>query len=373
MRTDLLLRRPLALAALLAALAPAAARADLTRDEERVLDRAREVARAPIDDFAPLGEGEGSGRDPGYRYQLAFLGYGLASVASADPARAGECHALLVRVIEKMEHPKALAYWKARGYEGDGLARKNAMYRGHLNLLYGLARDRFGEARFDGPFHDLSRALFEEMGPAPVCCEPDDLFIQCNAVSALSLYLHDRSFGTSYALAAKRLIAWARGRMPIEGTALLRDHFRPSTGESTLARTGYANAWVISFLAPIPGLSEETRAMYGDWKRAFALEGRVFAAGRGAPREFQAGPEEALASAVLATTFGTLAARDMEDAALERKLARSVGVIERAVALAEAAIPERRRAEVRTFRALALFARSFRGWRAVLAGPTGSE
>jgi hypothetical protein len=364
------LRLSLAAAAVLAALARPALAADISAAEEQLLARAQAVAAAPLDDFALLGERPAAGGrgDPGYRYQIAFLGYGVASLASAAPARTEECRAILVRLVEKMEHEKTRAYWRARGYAGDGLSRGNAMYRGHLNLLYGLARERFGEARFDERFHALSRALFEEMGPAPVCCEPDDVFIQCNAVSALSLHLHDRCFGTSYGAAAKGLLAWARGRMAIEGTTLFRDDYRPSSGASSLRRTGYANAWAISFLSPIPELEGETRAMWRDWRRSFAVEGVLFAAGRGAPRELAVGPAEAVESALLSTTFGTIAARDMGEPALARKLARVVGAAGEAAALAADWIPEERRGALGTFRTLALFARAFRGWRAVLGG-----
>ena len=345
---------------------PSAALA-LTADEARLLEQVREVANAPIEDFTPLGEGDG--RDGGYRYQLAFLGYGLCSVVDAEPALHDEGRRLLGRLVEKMEHPTTIAYWRALGYGADGLAAKNVMYRGHLNLLYALAHDRFAETRFDEKFHALSRALAGEMGPQPICCEPDQLFIQCNAVTALSLYLHDRAFGTRYGDAGKRLLAWAREHMPLEGTSLVREDYHPSTGKSSARRSAYANAWVISFLAAVPDVDGEARTMYADWKRLFVDDAKVVAVAEGAPPEENLSAEELATSSLLATTFGALAAQEMGDRPLHRKLVRTRSLLDRVAELAAPSLPPARKAQARTWRTLALFARTFRGWRAILKTP----
>jgi hypothetical protein len=225
----------------------------LSFDESQILDRARAIAAAPLDDFSVFGE-TCEGVDAHFRYQIAFIAYGLCSVVAGTPELRQESKTLFVRLVEKMERPETLAYWRADGFEGDGLRRDNAMYRGHLNLMYGLAHDRFGETKFDERFHALSCTLFDEIGSErPICCEPDRLFVQCNAVTVLSLFLHDRAFGTSYESTGKTLLTWARERMPLEGTCLVRESYRPSTGKSSAQEAGYANAWTIAFLAPVPG------------------------------------------------------------------------------------------------------------------------
>src|SRR5256886_4329097 len=53
----------------------------LSPDESLLLDRARAIAAASVEDFSVLG-GTGEPRDGGYRYQLAFLGYGQIGRAS---------------------------------------------------------------------------------------------------------------------------------------------------------------------------------------------------------------------------------------------------------------------------------------------------
>ena len=338
----------------------------LSPDECVLLSRARAIAAPPVEDFSVLGETNGT-RDGCYRYQLAFLAYGLCSAVEGEPALRAEGHALFTRLVEKMEHPTTLAYWKALGYEGDGVTRKNVMYRGHLNLMYALAHDRFGETRFDQRFHALSLALFTEIGGArPICCEPDDLFVQCNAVVVLSLFLHDRAFATGYGSAGKRLLAWAREHMALEGTTLVREDYHPSTGKSSARRAGCANAWAIAFLAPVPGLEGEASAMYTDWRRTFVEAWPPLGLVKGAPAGEALPLEEMLCSSLLATTFGLLAAREEGDERLHHRLERTVESVERLVNAFERALPPARRAQARTFCTIALFARTFRGWSEVL-------
>jgi len=338
----------------------------LSPDESLLLNRARAIAAAPVDDFSVLGE-TGGARDGGYRYQLAFIAYGLCSVVEGQPGLRAEGVAIFTRLLEKMEHPTTLAYWKALGYGGDGTTTKNVMYRGHLNLMYALAHDRFGETRFDARFHALSRVLFDEItGERPICCEPDDLFIQCNAVTVLSLFLHDRAFATSYASAGKRLLTWARQHMPLEGTTLVREDYHPSSGKSSARQAGYANAWTIAFLAPVPGLEEDVSTMYADWRRTFVEPSPIPGWVEGAPLNEALSVEELLSSSLIATTFGLLAAREEADEHLHRRLERTVAGLEHLVDGFEEMLPPARRVQARTFRTIALFARTFRGWSEVL-------
>jgi len=302
-----------------------------------------------------------------------------------------------------MERPKTLAYWKRDGYPGDGLKRDNAMYRGHLNLMYALAHDRFGETRFDEKFHALSSELMGEIvSEHPVCCEPDFVFIQCNSVAVLSLWLHDRAFGTSYASAGKRLLAWARERMPLAGTTLVRDGYRPSTGKSTAQRAGYANAWLITFLSPVPELERDVQTMYADWRRTFVepsalREGKceasdqtlwleemlsagvqattlgLFRIVKGAPAGEALSLDEMAASCLVATTFGALAARSQGDELLQRQLTHTITCVDALVAALEKKLPAEQRVQARTFRSIALFARTFRGWNEVLGADIGIQ
>src|SRR5262245_54615687 len=87
----------------------------LSPDETLLLDRARAIAAAPLDDFALLGGNRGA-RDSHYRYQLAFLSYGLCSILQGEPALREEGRGIFMRLVEKMERPATRAYWKARRF-----------------------------------------------------------------------------------------------------------------------------------------------------------------------------------------------------------------------------------------------------------------
>jgi hypothetical protein len=76
--------------------------------------------------------------------------------------------------------------------------------------------------------------------------------------------------------------------------------------------------------------------------------------------------EEMLFSSLLATTFGLLAARASGDERLHLRLQWTVAYVERLVNEFEWMLPPGRRVEARTFRTVALFARTFRGWNEVL-------
>ena len=146
----------------------------------------------------------------------------------------------------------------------------------------------------------------------------------------------------------------------------MREDYRPSTGESSVRGTGYANAWTIAFLAPVPGLTSDARAMYADWRRTFVVSVPFFGFVRGAPEGEALSLEEMLSSSLLATTFGLLAARAAGDERLHLRLQWTVAYVERLVNEYEWMIPPWKRVEARTFLTVALFARTFRGWNEVL-------
>jgi hypothetical protein len=76
--------------------------------------------------------------------------------------------------------------------------------------------------------------------------------------------------------------------------------------------------------------------------------------------------DEVLASGLLATTFGARAARAAGDELLHRQLTHTVACLDALVAGFEKLLPPERRVQARTFRAIALFARTFRGWKEIL-------
>jgi hypothetical protein len=154
--------------------------------------------------------------------------------------------------------------------------------------------------------------------------------------------------------------------MPIANTTLVREEFRPSTGASTARKSGYANAWVIVFLAPVPGIQDDVSAMYSDWRRTFVEPSLLPGAVKGAPGSETLSLDELLSSTLLATTFGLIAARDQGDDSLYQRLERTLDAIEHTLDSVQTALPPSRRTQAATFRTILLFARTFRGWSEVL-------
>ena len=234
--------------------------AQLSSTEQRFLDLVEPIAQAPTEDFRLLPLVKMSGVGAGYRYQIAFLSYGVVSLAQSDPDRTPHYRRLFLRLLDKMEHPTTQSFWKKSGYRGDGKSRDNIMYRGHLALMYALTHFSFGSTRDSEKFHKLVNSLHREMVSSPsggICCEPDQLFIQCNTVALLAFSLHDRLHGTDYAASGHRLLRWAQQKIPVPGTQLFRDDYRMvhifSRGDPGIPRTSPHD---------VPGLETVVRGGY---------------------------------------------------------------------------------------------------------------
>jgi hypothetical protein len=87
---------------------------------------------------------------------------------------------------------------------------------------------------------------------------------------------------------------------------------------------------------------------------------------KGAPAGEALSLDEMAASGLVATTFGALAARSQGDKLLERQLTHTITCVDALVAALEKKLPAEQRVQARTFRAISLFARTFRGWNKVL-------
>jgi hypothetical protein len=92
----------------------------------------------------------------------------------------------------------------------------------------------------------------------------------------------------------------------------------------------------------------------------------VFRIIKGAPAGETLSFEEMFASGLLATTFGALAARSEGDELLHRQLAHTVAWVDGLVGALEKELPLEQQMQARSYRTIALFARTFRGWNAAL-------
>lgn len=178
--------------------------------------------------------------DDAYRYQLAYMTYGLGLAQyHHTPAWRELWRDTMARLISKMMRWEVWGYWEltSRGSKvldpdltklGDGwidpVMRQNVMYSGHLLMMVSLYEMFYRDGRFDKPgsLTFQFRPVFRGLGPEDFpydhmkltktifaeferndfigCeCEPNGIFVYCNQFPILGFMHHDHIHGTDYA------------------------------------------------------------------------------------------------------------------------------------------------------------------------------
>ncbi|MFT5573551.1 MAG: hypothetical protein ACI9FR_002486 [Cryomorphaceae bacterium] len=83
-----------------------------------------------------------------WKYSIAFAAYGLPSAMIIDPQHRPEYQALMDMMIWKMKSKKVWSDFTDRGFGSDPISVQNIMYKGHLNLMYGLYQLSTGDTRY---------------------------------------------------------------------------------------------------------------------------------------------------------------------------------------------------------------------------------
>jgi hypothetical protein len=285
--------------------------ADEIAQLKSVLDEYRK-----LDTTGDLFDGWSRERRLFWKYTIAFSAYGLPSAMLIHP----EDHKLLAHLqsvmIQKMKSRLVWGDFTEMGMGADPISFQNIMYKGHLNLMYGLYQLTTGDLRYAREYTWLTKQIAQEMRLhhrglyEGTTCEPDHWFVECNVIGLLSLHLYDRLFGTAY---GENEIAWTldfiEKRMVDPETGLFYRQYHPSHDVVDERLLGYNNAWIITFLRPIrPDWSER---LYPVWKRVFVHEMGPYASVDG---------EKDGAADPIAHVFGMWVAKEMGDVALYRKL-----------------------------------------------------
>lgn len=155
------------------------------------------------------------------RYQLNFLGYGIALThARFTPAFAGYTHDAQRKLLHKQGQHRVWSYWALENLWGnlrldpDPVARENIMYTGFVALQMALFQASTGCADFArqgalrlihprgrGHAHDfasLTARLAQSYKPSPyylIACEPNWVYPLCNMMGASALLAHDAQHG----------------------------------------------------------------------------------------------------------------------------------------------------------------------------------
>lgn len=255
-----------------------------------------------------------------WKYSIAFAAYGLPSAMIIDPKHHAQYQALMDMMISKMKSKKVWGDFTDRGFGGDPISVQNIMYKGHLNLMYGLYQLTTGDTRYAREYSWLSQQIAAEMRLhhagiyEGVTCEPNAWFVECNTIGMLSLHIYDRIYGTQY---TDNEIQWSldfiMNKMRDPETGLFYRAYLPNHDLVKKQISGYANAWSLTFLAPF--LEDQMAELYLSFKSNLVEEFGPYAAVLG-----QTGGEPDQ----VAQIFGLWAAKEFNDPILFGKLRNAV-------------------------------------------------
>ncbi|HAU69276.1 MAG TPA: hypothetical protein DCW52_12875 [Gammaproteobacteria bacterium] len=255
-----------------------------------------------------------------WKYSIAFAAYGLPSAMIIDPEHKAEYQALMDMMIWKMKSKKVWSDFTDRGFGADPISVQNIMYKGHLNLMYGLYQLSTGDQRYAREYTWLTQQLASEMRLhhqgiyEGVTCEPNAWFVECNTIGMLSLHVYDLIYGTEH---TNNEIQWSldfiMDRMRDPKTGLFYRAYLPNHDLVKKQISGYANAWILTFLRPF--LKEEMEAIYPAFKEHLIEEFGPYAAVLG---QTEGEPDQ------VAQIFALWASKEFKDEELFGKLRNAV-------------------------------------------------
>ena len=256
-----------------------------------------------------------------WRYGIAFSSYAMPSIAMISQKHADRAKHAMYLMINKMKSPKVWGDWISYGMGDDPISEGNVMYKGHLNLMYGLYQLMTGNEEFSREFTWLTTKIINEMRRHHLegkhegaDCEPGRYFAQCNSISLLSLKIYDKLYGTDYSdVEASWTINFIKQKMTDQNNGFYLKMYNTKHQFCNPQLSGYTNAWTMTFLRVYEQKYNED--LYPVWKENFTQEIGPFAYVK---EDLEAG------ASPLAHLTGLLAAKEFEDISLFRKLRNSI-------------------------------------------------
>ena len=258
-----------------------------------------------------------------YRYPIAFTCYALACVAEIDPSKKQFCAHYMDKLIQKMKEKVVWEDWVKAGFGDDPVAKANIMYRGHLNLMYGLYQLTSGDTKYEEEYKAFCKAIHDEMKQTEkegkycgMSCEPDDYFVQCNVVGMYSLAVYDKLYPESnYSDVIDPWLEWTKKRMVNPDNGVFRSAYHMEHDYAEDLVSGYATGWSIAFLMALD--PEFARSIYPSFKETF-IHSKLGGMYSYATERPGGAPDP------LATSFALFAASAMKDEELFTGLLNSV-------------------------------------------------
>ena len=256
-----------------------------------------------------------------WRYGIAFASYAMPSISIIDREYADRAKHAMWIMIKKMKSKRVWGDWIAYGMGEDPISEGNVMYKGHLNLMYGLYQLMTGDEEFSDEFTWLTNKIIDEMRRHHIegkhegaDCEPGRYFAQCNSIALLSLKIYDKLYGTTYSdVEAIWTINFIKNKMTDKEYGLYLKMYNTNHNFCYKAKSGYTNAWTMTFLKPYD--KDYNVSLYPVWKDHFSQEIGPYAYIK-EDRKANASP--------LATMTGMIAAKEFNDINLFTKLVNSV-------------------------------------------------
>ena len=245
------------------------------------------------------------------KYSLGFYSYGLASVAVIDPKLRNFIAHNMDTAIAKMRCKHTWVDWEHDKFGSDPIAKHNIMYKGHLNLMYGLYQLLSGDRQYEEDFKKLTKILVSEIDASPyagIVCEPDNYFPQCNSVAYLSLWVYDRIFGTNHRQYTKPWLEFLKKELIDPETGAFHVAYHPQSHSVKPWVSAYTTAWTLTMIHGIePEFAEQ---YYPDFKKNFV---EVYDDGRKARVKETLPTSDADGGVGMASMFSLLLAKEMGD------------------------------------------------------------
>lgn len=220
-----------------------------------------------------------------WKYAISFAAYGMPSAMLIDPDNADQYRVAMDNMIWKMKSKKVWRDFTDWGFGSDPITVQNIMYKGHLNLMYGLFQLSTGDLRYSREYTWLTQQIVKEMNLHHQgfyegnTCEPNAWFVECNVIGMLSLHIYDKLYGTQY---TKNQVQWSvdfiMERMRDKDTGLFYRNYVPNHDVVRTQIKGYTNAWVLSFMNVFE--PDEMKKSYPSFKEHLTLQYGPYAAAR---------------------------------------------------------------------------------------------
>ncbi|MDW3652299.1 MAG: hypothetical protein R8P61_34805 [Bacteroidia bacterium] len=256
-----------------------------------------------------------------WRYGIAFSSYAMPSIVMISDEYGNTAKKAMKIMIEKMKSRKVWGDWIDYGMGDDPISEGNIMYKGHLNLMYGLFQLISGDTTFAREYTWMTERIVHELRRhhkegkhEGADCEPGRYFAQCNSISLMSLKVYDKLYGTNYLNEeGSWTLDFIKDKMTDEESGLYKSMYNSDMEFSDPYLTGYTNAWTMSFLQSFD--KDYNQDLYPTWKDKFVIDYGPYASVR---EDLGAGPSP------LAHMTGLLAAKEFEDIELYTKLRNSM-------------------------------------------------